>query len=181
MPSWENMSVTITNTWGDGGRINFDNAPIQRPRFRLRGVYLPRPKACPALCHYAIEFNPGYMVDWWSGMQMFPLGGDPPRIGSPLPPLDSSAAALDLYGKALAPIRAELNKTSNTLARLEGYMSVIYPDVPRVDRVQMTYLPGAVLNEAGPNGDLVYVHFSFADANGAFVPNEDGGGTGPPH
>ena len=39
MPSWENMSVTITNTWGDGGKINFDNAPIQRPRFRLRGVY----------------------------------------------------------------------------------------------------------------------------------------------
>jgi len=53
--------------------------------------------------------------------------------------------------------------------------------VPRVDRVQMTYLPGAVLNATGPNGDLVYVHFSFADTNGGFVPNEDGGGTGPPH
>jgi hypothetical protein len=121
------------------------------------------------------------MVEGWSGMQMFPLGSVPPRISSPLPPHDPSAATLELYSKAIAPIRAELNKTNNTLARLEGYMSVIYPDVPRVDRVQMTYLPGAVLNTAGLNGDLVYVHFSFADANGAFVPNEDGGGTGPPH
>jgi hypothetical protein len=180
MPNWENMAVTITNTWGEGGRINFDNAPIQQPRFRLRGVYLPCKDACPALAHYAVEFSPGYMVDWWSGMQVFPLGNTPPQVDSPLPPADASKATLEVYAKALAPIRAELNKANNTLSRLEGYMSVIYPHVPRVDRVQMTYLAGAVRNPNGPQSDLVYVHFSFADNYGGFSPNEDGGGTGPP-
>ena len=180
MPSWENLSVTIVDTWGEGGRINFDNAPIQKPRFRLRGIYLPREGACPVLSHYGVEFNAGYMVAWWAGVEMFPLGNETARLSAKLPPLDGSREKQELYSTALAPIRAELNKVNSPLARLEGYMGVVYPDVPRVDRVQMTYISGAVLHPGGTTTDLVMVQFSFAQAGGAVAPLENGGGTGPP-
>jgi hypothetical protein len=181
MPSWENMSVTITTAWGEGGKINFDAAPIQKPRYRLRGVYLPRPDGTPVLAHYAVEFNAGYMVDWWSGVAMFPLGNRTPAIGTKLPPHDGSPAHREAYLTILAPIRAELDQINSPLARLEGYMSVIYSNAPRVDRVQMLYLSGAVLHPNGTTTDLVYVKFDFADTDGVLAPLENGGGTGPPH
>jgi hypothetical protein len=181
MPSWENLSVTIDDTWGEGGRINFDSAPIQKPRFRLRGIYLPRDGACPALSRYAVDFNAGYMVAWWAGVEMFPLGYETARLGVKLPPFDGSREKQEMYSTALTPIRAELNKMNNSLARLEGYMGVIYPDAPRVDRVQMTYISGAVLHPNGATTDLVMVQFNFADAGGVVAPLENGGGTGPPN
>jgi hypothetical protein len=180
VPPWENMQVTITDTFGEGGRINFDNAPIQKPRFRLRGVYLPR-EGGSVLSRYVVDFDAGYMVAWWSGVQIFPLGREPARVSAPLPPYSDTQQIKKLYRDALAPIRAELNKADSALVRLEGYMGVLYPDQPRVDRVQMTYLPGAIRHPDGRTGDLVYVQFNFADEDGTFHPLEDGGGTGPPN
>jgi hypothetical protein len=177
-PPWENLSVTITNTWGEGGRINFDDAPIQQPRFRLRGIYLPRTGAAAVLSRYAVDFDAGYMVPWWSGVQLFPMGHQTPSLGLQLPPFDPARARE--YRDALDKVRKELSVMNSPLVRLEGYMGVIYPDVPRVDRVQMIYLQNAARAANGGSTDLVYVHFSFADNDGVFAPNEDGGGTGPP-
>jgi hypothetical protein len=174
------MHVTITSTFGEGGRINFDDAPIQKPRFRLRGVYLPRKTGGAVLSRYAVDFDAGYMVAWWSGVQLFPLGGQQPKLHAPLPPFDGSAKVKQAYTDVLAPIRADLSKFNSDLVRLEGYMGVLYPDTPRVDRVQMTYLPEAVHHPDGAKTGLVYVQFNFADADGTFQPLENGGGTGPP-
>jgi hypothetical protein len=181
MPSWENLPVTITETWGEGGKINFDDAPIQPPRFRLLGVYLPVPGGAPVLAHYAVEFNAGYMVEWWSGVAMFPMGNDTPSIDRKLPPFDGSAAHRGLYREAFAPLRAKLLKADTNLARLEGYMTVLYMGKPRVDRVQMTYQSGAIIQPDGRATDLVFVLFSPADSGGVAAPLENGGGTGPPH
>jgi hypothetical protein len=180
VPPWENMQVTITYTFGEGGRINFDNAPIQKPHFRLRGVYLPRSSGA-ILSRYAIDFDAGYMVPWWSGVQLFPLGSEPARLAAPLPPSAATPHSQQLYREALAPVRAELNKPDSALVRLEGYLGVLYPDEPRVDRVQMVYLPGTVHHPDRATSDVVYVQFNFADEAGVFHPLEDGGGTGPPH
>jgi hypothetical protein len=179
MTKWENMAVTITYTEGDGGKINFDAAAIQPPDFRFRGVYLPLKSGGSILSHYVVEFNTGYMVDWWSGVHLFPLGTNPPPAIGPLPPYDNSLQTMLAYRNALLPIRTVLSQVNNSCERLEGYMGVIFPNVPCVDRVQVVYIKGAIAHSDKTTSDLVHVYFSYADDR--YQPRENGGGTGPPH
>ena len=60
--------------------------------------------------------------------------------------------------------------------RLEGFMPVIFDGQPRVDRVQMVYQDAGQGDAAQ---DLVTISLAFGD--GGIQPNEDGGGSGPPH
>jgi hypothetical protein len=179
MPTWENMSVTITQTSGDGGKINFDDARIQPPRFTFRGVYMPVPNACPELSHYRVDFDAGYMVDWWSSVSLFPLGNTPLPAISPLPPYENTPKIRALYHEALFSIRRQLSSGNGSYQRLEGLMGVIYGGEPVVDRVTVVYQDDAVHNSDGTTSPLVVFTFQYAD--GVFHPLENGGASGPPH
>jgi hypothetical protein len=179
MPTWENMSVTITYTFGDGGKINFDDCVLKPPRLTFRGVYLPAKNGPPLLSHYGVDFDAGYMVDWWSGVSLFPLGFMAmPRI-SPLPPYNDSLQVQAAYHEALLPIRNELKRANSDYERLEGYMGVCYGGNAVVDRVKVAYLDGAILGPGGAVSPLVYFHFEYADGRYSIL--ENGGATGPPH
>jgi hypothetical protein len=178
---WDNMVVNITQTWGEGGRLLFDQAPIQPPRFTLNGIYRPMTDGTLALSYYQVGFDAQYMVDYWAGIALFPLGLEPVPPLSGLPPWNGSAAVAELYSHELLQIRKELIKAACNFTRLEGLMSVTYQGVPRVDRVRMYYFDGAIDLGNKITSDLVVVYLDFADTSGDFSPLENGGGSGPPN
>jgi hypothetical protein len=178
---WDNCVVKITQTWGEGGRLLFDQSPIQPPRFTLNGVYRPMKDDKLALAYYQVGFDAQYMVDYWAGIALFPLGLQPLPALSGLPPWNGSAAVAELYNHQLLQIRKELIKAACNFTRLEGLMSVTYQGVPRVDRVRMYYFDGAIDLGKAITSDLVVVYVDFADTSGEFSPLENGGGSGPPN
>lgn len=173
---WIDTTVTLNDSWGPGAQHSLSTPLGRQPEFSLRARYLRDSKRNQQPAHFSIDFSSGYLGDGWLGVNFVPLGTDPVKGVSGLPPYSKSTR---LTYRNMIEAAADYLDCSTT-ARLEG----VVPHMTKngqigYNRVKLFYVRKAV---KGPIPDLVIVRIQHHQSvPGTVRANQTGNGNGPPH
>lgn len=175
MNYWIDVRVTLNDSWGPGAAHTLRTPLAQQPEFWLRPRYLRDTQGNPQLAHFTIDFPSGFLADGWQGVSFAPLGADPVKGISGLPPWDPSQR--DTYRKMIDAAAASLGD-SRTL-RLEGVVPHLEQGGVGYNKVRLFYIANAVQDKNMP--DLVVIKTATHKAvAGTVQARQDGSGQGPP-
>jgi hypothetical protein len=170
---WSNKRVRLNDSWGPGAAHTLKTPLGEQPEFRLRPRYLRDAKGNAKLSHFSVDFPSGYLGDGWQGVSFTPMGKDPVKDLTGLPPWDPSQR--DTYRKA---IEAATSLGDSRTLRLEGVVPHLEQGAVGYNTVRLFYISKAVKGSAP---DLVVVKTAtHKGVPGTVQARQEGSGQGPP-
>jgi hypothetical protein len=169
--------VNLNDAWGQSFKELLYNPLGKLAEFAVRARHLRDTSANLQLSHFTIDFQSGYLAEGWAGSSFTPMGKNPVKTITGLPPWSSGASAT--YRKVIDAAGTELGNSAT--ARLQGVVSYLNAQGQVIyDTVKLFYVTNAVNDSKNP--DLVVVTTqSLSGSAGGVQGRQDGTGQGPPH